>query len=86
MILIYKDDDDHNNDEDDDDDDDNDNDNVSPWNVHLHVESKKPVADLLLCPHLHWVVCPADRNDDYYDYLGMYISMLRASITMMMTT
>ena len=43
--------------------DDNDHDGDDddpPGNVHLHVESQQPVADLLLGPHLHRVVCPVD--------------------------
>ena len=46
--------------------DDNDHDgddDDSPGNIHLHVESQQPVADLLLGPHLHRVVCPVDDHE-----------------------
>ena len=43
-----------------DDDDHDGDDDDPPGNVHLHVESQQPVADLLLGPHLHRVVRPVD--------------------------
>ena len=46
--------------------DDNDHDgddDDSPGNIHLHVESQQPVADLLLGPHLHRVVCPVGDHE-----------------------
>ena len=57
----------HGDEDDDDYDEDNDDDvgngdNESPWNVHLHVEGKQPVADLLLRPHLNRIVCPDDEE------------------------
>ena len=46
----------------DDNDHDGDDDDL-PGNVHLHVESQQPVADLLLGPHLHGVVRPVDDHE-----------------------
>ena len=46
--------------------DDNDHDGDDddpPGNVHFHVESQQPVADLLLGPHLHGVVCPVEDHE-----------------------
>ena len=78
--------------------DDNDHDGDDddpPGNVHLHVESQQPVADLLLGPHLHGVVCPADdhekaeEDNDDHDHIStglfvLWMIMKKLKRTMLM--